>query len=177
MLAPTTASRANWVTSKTVSTVAYGVCPVNSDKGASNCGKHGIPIQSNPPLKARSWDSSGGVSWDVLSRRPCDGKLVSEIYFAHSVKLISNPCHVLVCSSEAWEIRSSHCVNTRDSQVHHFFKLLVPSKTCLPCVEPLDASIKSSTYTKHWAVSKCPQARLHGRLFTSHFRRSVALAR
>ena len=64
---------------------------MNSDSGASNCGKHCIPNQSNSPFKARSLEISSGVILDFLSRRRCDGKVMIEISFTYSVKLISNP--------------------------------------------------------------------------------------
>ena len=93
----TIAHRASLFTSQIVSTVA--VCHISSDRGANNCCKHCILNESNWPFKARSSDSSGGAIWVFLSRRRCDGKLVSEISSTYSVKLISNPLHVQVCLS------------------------------------------------------------------------------
>ena len=71
-------------------------------------------------------------------------------------------------------IRAPHCVNTRDFQVPHSYKLLMPSKTCYPIVEPLHANMNSSINIKHRArmatsfFSKGPQARFHERFFASH---------
>ena len=102
------------------------------------------------------------VTSDFLSRRRCDGKLMSEISFTYSVKLFSIPLHVLVCLSWACVIRAPHCVDTCDSQVSHSYRQLMPSKIRFPNGESLHASMKSSPYTKH--SSESPQARFHERL-------------
>ena len=113
----------------------------------------GIPNQSNWPFKARSGENSCGVSWDCLSRRRCDGKLLSEIFFIYCAKLVSHPLHVLLCLSQASVIHAPQCATTRNSQVRHSYKLLIPSKTGFPHVESLHDSMtsSSSSYTKHMA--------------------------
>ena len=109
---------------------------------------------------------------DFLSRRRCDDKVMIEISFAYSVRLISDPHHVLVCLSLACVVRAPHSVNTRDSQVHHSYRLLMLSKTCSPNAVTARhyevINIYQTQMNNAVFVSESPQARFHERFFAPH---------
>ena len=114
--------------------------------------------------------------WDVLSRRRCAGKLMSDISFAYSVKLNSNSPHVLVCLSQGCEIRAPHCVNTLDSQVLHSYKLVMPSKDMFPRCGSTATPRKITNLHRtqnlndtFFRLEHVHKTTFHERIFTPHF--------
>ena len=105
--------------------------------------------------------------WDFLYRRRCDGKLMSEISLAYSVKLMSNPFHVLVCLSLACVIRAPHCVNTRDFQVDaikdtfSYWKIITRQREVINIRQA--QRLNDTVF-----VSGSPQAKFNERFFASH---------